>query len=176
LIRTIASRDLVIGFRGLSRGFSFAGRRPRRPRDPALRTRSFRETYFTRRRNNSEQRTGNRPNQQRADYGDWVQGSDTSGSSRATERIDLTNSAQGTNFQGFVTTASDGPHRPNQRCALAKIYLEATDRKDSAVTGERRTRIDPKIDPQLVSAISISECGIGSPTRARTWDLRINTH
>ncbi len=73
-----------------------------------------------------------------------------------------------------MATASDGPHRPNQRCAVAKIYLEATDLKDNATTAERRTRIDPKIDPKLVGAIDERQCGFGSPTRARTWDLRIN--
>src|SRR6202040_1991169 len=61
--------------------------------------------------------------------------------------------------------ASDGAHRPNQRCAVAKIYLEATDLKDNATTAERRTRIDPKIDQKLVSAINVTKCGIGSRPR-----------
>ena len=37
------------------------------------------------------------------------------------------------------------------------------------------TRIDPKIDQKLACAIAANQCGIGSPTRARTWDLRINS-
>ena len=39
--------------------------------------------------------------------------------------------------------------------------------------------IDPKIDPKnaqkLAGAIAAGQCGIGSPTRARTWDLWINS-
>src|SRR5216683_5181137 len=35
--------------------------------------------------------------------------------------------------------------------------------------------IDPIIDPKLAGAIAANQCGIGSPTRARTWDLRINS-
>jgi hypothetical protein len=35
--------------------------------------------------------------------------------------------------------------------------------------------IDPKNRPKLAGAIAASQCGIGSPTRARTWDLRINS-
>ena len=35
--------------------------------------------------------------------------------------------------------------------------------------------IDPKIGPKLAGAIAVKQCGIGSPTRARTWDLRINS-
>src|SRR6266568_1795222 len=36
-------------------------------------------------------------------------------------------------------------------------------------------RIDPKNRPKLAGAIAASQCGYGSPTRARTWDLRINS-
>src|SRR5437016_12940805 len=43
------------------------------------------------------------------------------------------------------------------------------------MTAERRSGIDPKIDPKLADAIAANQCGIGSPTRARTWDLRINS-
>ena len=34
--------------------------------------------------------------------------------------------------------------------------------------------IDPKIDTKLAGAIVASQCGSGSPTRARTWDLQID--
>src|SRR2546423_15616453 len=36
-------------------------------------------------------------------------------------------------------------------------------------------RIDPKNRPKLAGAIAANQCGFGSPTRARTWDLRINS-
>src|SRR6266498_3622718 len=97
------------------------------------------------------------------------------------------------------TTASDGAHRPQQeylkelksnvlrRVERRTAYtpaaytpagvLEGTDIKCNSA--DRATdQIDPKIDPKsaqkLAGAIAASQCGIGSPTRARTWDLRID--
>ena len=56
--------------------------------------------------------------------------------------------------------------------------LEGTDIKCNSA--DRATdQIDPKIDPnnaqKLAGAITSSQCGIGSPTWARTRDLRINS-
>ncbi len=47
----------------------------------------------------------------------------------------------------------------------------------TSASGTSRTtdRIDPKNTRKLVGAITASQCVIGSPTRARTWDLRINS-
>ena len=65
-------------------------------------------------------------------------------------------SAQRLDVQDIAATASDGPHKPNQRCVVAEICLEATDLKANAVIAERRSGIDPKIDPKLVGAIALS--------------------
>ncbi len=54
------------------------------------------------------------------------------------------------------------------------MCLEGIDPKDTAVQHSGDAEIDPKIDPKLVGAIAKNQCGIGSPTKARTWDLRIN--
>ena len=64
---------------------------------------------------------------------------------------------------------------PSQSCAKDQICLEATDPMDNAMTAERRSRVDPKNRLKLAGAIDKDQCGIGSPTWARTRDLRINS-
>ncbi len=54
------------------------------------------------------------------------------------------------------------------------MCLEGIDPKDTAVQHSGDAEIDPKIDPKLAGAITVIQCGIGSPTGARTWDLRID--
>ncbi len=53
-----------------------------------------------------------------------------------------------------ATTASDGPHRPNQYCADGGDLMEGSGTKDNAATAERRTTIYPT----LVDAIAASQC------------------
>src|SRR6266851_5725603 len=77
---------------------------------------------------------------------------ETSQGQRATERIDPINSAQGSDIQDIVATASDGPHRPNQPCAADLICLEGTDPKDNAATALRRNGNRPQNRPK------VSEC------------------
>src|SRR6266576_800580 len=64
---------------------------------------------------------------------------------------------------------------PSQSCAKDQICLKATDPMDNAMTAERRSRVDPKNRLKLAGAIDKNQCGIGSPTWARTRDLRINS-
>ena len=140
-MRTIASRDLVISFRSLSRRFPPLDDDLVGSREPA---RTLPETYFMRRQ-------------------------------RATERIDPINRAQGFDIQDIVITASDGPRKTVNRALETrsswKVLIQKTmqrDRSDGA-------KIDPRIDPKLAGAIAAKQCGIGSPSRARTYDLRINS-
>src|SRR5262249_46118515 len=52
-----------------------------------------------------------------------------------------------------ATTASDGPHRPNQQRVDDGDLVERSDIKDNPATAERRT----EIYPNLVSAIAASQ-------------------
>ena len=89
----------------------------------------------------------------------------------ATERTDPNKSLEGTDINAL--------RRVERRTAYTPAgVLEGTDIKCNLA--DRATdQIDPKIDPKnaqkLAGAIATSQCGIGSPTRARTWDLRINS-
>jgi hypothetical protein len=63
-------------------------------------------------------------------------------------------------MQEIAATASDGPHKPSQSCAIDQTCLEITALIDYAMTVARRSGIDPKNRPKLAGAIAANQCGM----------------